>query len=119
MAHEFANNYKSEMTIPQSIILFIIRDNGPLKVTALAEQMGVKPSAISVMIDRLVLLDFVVRLPDHNDRRVVLLQITDAGRAASKRLEEQNNELIGQYFSKLSVDEIENMLVTLEKIIKD
>jgi DNA-binding MarR family transcriptional regulator len=58
-------------------------------------------------------------LADKNDRRVVLLQITEAGLHAVKELELQNNEIIGKYFDKLSLDEIVHMIQTLEKLNND
>jgi MarR family transcriptional regulator, organic hydroperoxide resistance regulator len=119
MAADFANQFNHGLTTPQFYILYMIRENGTCKVTALAEQMGVKPSAISVMIDKMVSHDYVIRLADANDRRVVLLQITEAGLYVVKELEQQSNEMIGNYFEKLSVDEIESMIITLEKMNAD
>jgi DNA-binding MarR family transcriptional regulator len=119
MSHDFANQFSYGLTAPQFYILYMIRENGTCKVTALAEQMDVKPSAISVMIDKMVNQDFVIRLTDKNDRRVVLLQITEAGLHAVKELELQSNEMIGKYFDKLSLDEIEHMIQTLEKMNND
>ncbi|QGQ94545.1 MarR family transcriptional regulator [Paenibacillus psychroresistens] len=116
MTHDFANQFNHGLTTPQFYILFMIRENGTCKVTALAEQMGVKPSAISVMIDKMVNQGYVIRLADTSDRRVVLLQITEAGLLVVKEFEQQSNEMIGKYFDKLSVDEIESMIKTFEKM---
>jgi DNA-binding MarR family transcriptional regulator len=116
MTHDFANQHNHGLTLPQFYILYMIRESGICKVTALAEQMDVKPSAITVMIDKMVHLNFVVRLADKNDRRVVLLQITEEGLHAVKELEQQSNEMIGKYFQKLDVDEIASMIKTLEKM---
>jgi DNA-binding MarR family transcriptional regulator len=119
MSHDFAKQYNHGLTTSQFYILYMIRENGTCKVTTLAEQMGVKPSAITVMIDKMVNHDYVIRLADTNDRRVVLLQITEAGLHVVKELELQSNEMIGTYFDKLSMDEIEGMIKTLEKMNGD
>jgi DNA-binding MarR family transcriptional regulator len=110
---------KYGLTSPQFYILYMIREKGTCKVTALAEEMDVKPSAITVMIDRLVNHDFVERLQDKNDRRVVLMRITDEGQRVLHELEQHSNEIIGRYFSSLSSDEVEKMIETLEKITVD
>jgi DNA-binding MarR family transcriptional regulator len=107
------------LTGPQFYILYMIREKGTCMVSVLAEEMDVKPSAISVMIDRLVNHNFVVRLADKNDRRVVLLQITDAGLHAVKQLVQRSNEMLGDYFNKLSETEVEVMIHTLEKMLKN
>src|SRR4051794_13940718 len=93
MAHDFASQDNHGLTTPQFYILYMIRETGTCKVTALAEQMGVKPSAITVMIDKMVNHDYVIRLADPNDRRVVLLQITEAGLHVVKEMEQQSNEM--------------------------
>jgi len=119
MSQDFANQFNHGLTTPQFYILCMIRENGTCKVTALAEQMGVKPSAITVMIDKMVSHDYVKRLADPNDRRVVLLQITEAGLHVVEELERQSNEMIGNYFEKLSVAEIESMITLFEKMNGD
>lgn len=119
MSQDFTNQNNFGLTAPQFYILYMIREKGTCKVTALAEEMEVKPSAITVMIDRLVNHNFVKRLADENDRRVVLLQITDAGLNAVKELEQQSNEMLGNYFSKLSSTEVEHMIQTLEKMLNN
>jgi DNA-binding MarR family transcriptional regulator len=119
MSHDFANRNNFGLTAPQFYILYMIREKGTCKVTTLAEEMEVKPSAITVMIDRLVNHNFVERLADKNDRRVVLLQITDIGLNAVKELEQQSNEMLGTFFNKLSPSEIENMIQIFEKMLNN
>lgn len=94
----------------------MVKEKGPCKVTALAELMGVKPSAITVMIDKLVGHGLISRQHQEDDRRVVLLSITDKGIQSVEQLKQQSNQIIGVYFSKCSPEEIENMVQTLEKI---
>jgi DNA-binding MarR family transcriptional regulator len=119
MAQDFTKQVNFGLTLPQFYILYMIREKGTCKVTALAEDMEVKPSAITVMIDRLVNHNFVERLADINDRRVVLLRITEVGLNAVNEIEQRNNEMIGNYFNKLSTSEVENMIQTLEKMLKN
>ncbi len=104
------------LTPPQFHILMIIHEKGPFKVTALAELMGVKPSAITVMIDKLVSMGFVERKDQENDRRVVLLSITKEGVRMVNLLKARSNEIIGGFFAACSVEEVESMVRTLEKI---
>jgi DNA-binding MarR family transcriptional regulator len=115
LAQDFAHS-NPEVTGPQFFVLYMIRENGPCKVTALADQMEVKPSAITVMIDRLVKQGYVTREHDVIDRRVVLVDITEHGRQAVKQSEEQSNEIIGRYFENVSPEDAEQMIQTLEKL---
>jgi DNA-binding MarR family transcriptional regulator len=104
------------LTPPQFHILKMLKQKGPFKVTTLAELMGVKPSAITVMIDKLIGQGFVMREHQEDDRRVVLLSITDKGAGTVELLTKQSNETIGRFFSACSPSEIEAMVLTLEKI---
>jgi MarR family transcriptional regulator, organic hydroperoxide resistance regulator len=115
LAQDFAQS-NPEVTNPQFFVLYMIRENGPCKVTALADQMEVKPSAITVMIDRLVKQGYVTREHDVIDRRSVLVDITENGREAVKQSEEQSNEIIGRYFENVSPEDAEQMIQTLEKL---
>lgn len=63
----------SGLTPPQFYILKILDHYGASRATQLAEKMYVKPSAITVMIDRLIDHELVERYHDDNDRRVVVI----------------------------------------------
>lgn len=107
------------LTDPQYRILMVISAKGPYKVTELADLMGVKPSAITVMIGRLVTQGLVERKHQENDRRVVLLSTTDEGNVVVAQLKEALSGIIENSFGKLSEAEVEHMVVTLEKIARD
>lgn len=107
----------SGLTRPQFFMLHIIKQHGPCKITQLAERMEVKPSAITVMIDRLVHSELVVRNHDPNDRRVVLVKLTQEGENELKKVEQLSKEIISRYFSRLEPDELARFIETFEKIV--
>lgn len=51
----------------------------PVCVTALAERMGIKKSATSIMVSRLVRRGFAWKVRADEDRRIVLVRLTPAG----------------------------------------
>jgi MarR family transcriptional regulator, organic hydroperoxide resistance regulator len=116
LLHDFQEMPSVGLTTPQFHILMMVKEKGPCKVTTLAELMGVKPSAISVMIDKLVAQGLVDRQHQENDRRVVMLSITDTGNQTLEQMSQQSNEIIGGYFNVCTPEEIEKMIQTLEKI---
>ena len=63
------------LTPPQFYILKILDHYGASRATKLAK-MYVKPSAITVMIDRLIDQGLVERYHDKDDRRVVVIELT-------------------------------------------
>lgn len=86
------------------------------KVTDLAEKMGVKPSAVTTMIDRLTNNGLVSRRHDENDRRAVLVSITSEGREVLRSFEEKCRNLIKRYLSHLEPNELEAFATIYEKL---
>ncbi len=107
-----------DLTLPQCFILHFIREQETCKITKLAEKMNVKPSAVTVMIDRLEKAGFVARHHDAADRRAVLVRLTEKGHEALTKVEQIRNEVMGKYLSRLERDELERFLDTFEKLIK-
>ena len=55
--------------------------HGPLRMNELAYEMGVTPRTMTTMVDALDREGLVARRPDPNDRRAVVVMLTDAGAA--------------------------------------
>ncbi|MDD9266338.1 MarR family winged helix-turn-helix transcriptional regulator [Paenibacillus sp. GCM10023248] len=106
----------SELTGPQLFMLFMIGKIGSPKQTALAEKMGVKPSAITVMIDRLVQSGHVIRKHHETDRRIVLVENTELGNAVLAKAEQVQAAVIARGLSKLPPAELEIMVAAFEKL---
>lgn len=86
------------------------------KVTYLAEKMGVTPSAVTTMIDRLSNNGLVSRRHDDIDRRAVLVSITDEGRELISKFEEKCREVLKSYLSHLEPEELEALASIYEKL---
>lgn len=107
------------LTGPQIMMLYTISNLQPCQTTKLAQSLEVTPSAITVMIDRLVLHGFVVRKQHGNDRRVVLLELTEQGHDALRKIRECRSEVVQKYLSYLDPGELELFLNTFEKIVRN
>jgi DNA-binding MarR family transcriptional regulator len=68
------------LTVPQFRMLVVLDTNGATSLSRLAEQLAVNPSTAMRMVDRLSAAGMVERTPDPEDRRVVRLVATAAGR---------------------------------------
>ncbi|MGE6346225.1 MarR family winged helix-turn-helix transcriptional regulator [Bacillus mycoides] len=106
----------SGLTPPQFYILKILDHYGASRATQLAEKMYVKPSAITVMTDRLIDHGLVERYHDDNDRRVVIIELTKKGKATVEEAMAARNEHIAKYFSHLELQEREDLLRLFEKL---
>ncbi|PFJ06131.1 MarR family transcriptional regulator [Bacillus cereus] len=104
------------LTPPQFYILKILDHYGDLRATTLAKKMYVKPSAITVMIDRLIDQELVERYHDKNDRRVVIIELTKKGKDRVEEAMIARNKHIAKYFSHLELQERKDLLRLFEKL---
>lgn len=66
----------------QDQLLDRLEPNVALSVSALAEQLAVRPSTVSKMLDRLIEKDLVTRASSHRDARRTMVTLTEKGRQA-------------------------------------
>lgn len=120
----FIDKIRSEMTQfkdlnltpPQYHVLKYLLTKGPTKVKELAEKMDVKPSAITVMIDRLVQNNYVVRHHDSDDRRVIYISVTDEGKRVLQTIKKRHKATLQRYLVHLDKQELEAFADTFEKL---
>lgn len=106
-----------QITRPQMFLLFMIHKQGQCKLTQLAEIMEVKPSAITVMIDRLESPGYVRRVQDPEDRRAILVELTPKGKEVLGKSVQKRNAFMKSYLSRLSPQEIIVFTELLEKMV--
>lgn len=106
------------LTGPQFYILYQLEQKGKCTVGELADSMVVKPSAITAMIDRLDKHEYVIRDRDEEDRRVVHIRLTDAGKSILLQAKQKRMEMLQQYFSCLTPEELESLVSTFEKLAR-
>jgi DNA-binding MarR family transcriptional regulator len=75
------------LTPPQALILRLLVRPRPMK--DLAAEMLFDPSYVTALVDGLEERGLAERCPDQNDRRIKLIAVTDAGRAAQFVLQQR------------------------------
>ncbi|WP_231893471.1 MarR family winged helix-turn-helix transcriptional regulator [Rossellomorea aquimaris] len=105
-----------KLTGPQFYILSLLSTTDSTKSTELAEQLDVKPSAITVMIDRLLKNKFVTRERDERDRRIVKLALTSEGKEAFEKAKTLRREIFTRYLSYLEEDDVDRFVSIYEKL---
>ncbi|WP_400243095.1 MarR family winged helix-turn-helix transcriptional regulator [Niallia sp. JL1B1071] len=84
--------------------------------TELAIVFGVKKSAITPIINRLVEKGWVERTRDEKDRRVIYLTLTPEGKVIFGEMEKKIQSVIESVISKFDQTEIQNFLDTYAKL---
>lgn len=95
----FVTSLDGSISPAQFELMVALRDRGPMKLTELADHLGVNPSTSNRMVTRLVDAGMVDRHVNPAVRREVVLEVTDAGaatlRTVAVRRRSQLNDIVG------------------------
>lgn len=94
-----------DITIAQYRTLVVLASRGPQKLVDLAGQVGVAPSTAGRMCDRLVRRGLVTRRRASDDRRVVRISLTPAGRDVVDEATRQRRAVIAEILAVLPAGE--------------
>jgi len=81
-------------------VLSEVAVSGPVRVTDVANAIGMSLSSASRVVQRLVVDGLVRRMASETDRRAILLEVTDAGRDAFDRLHDTDLALLRRNLEK-------------------
>jgi len=101
------------LTITQIRILFMLRWLPGPSARQLAQELEVSPSTLTRIMDRLERHGLVRRVTDRQDRRQVRHLLTPKGREMVARLERTGRARLGGLMSRLSSDELEQVVEAL------
>ena len=110
---------KGKITMPQMVILDILRVRGESKMSDISNAIRVTKSAVTGMVDRLIKSDMVERSRSGDDRRIVLIKLTKYGKSISKKIADYKVKIVSNLFSTLNSGEKKEYLRILKKIQKN
>lgn len=85
------------MSLTTGSVLGRLHRDGPLRLTALATAEGIAQPSMTQLVQKLERHGLAVRLPDPQDGRVCLVELTEAGREAlAQRRRERQDWLTGR-----------------------
>jgi DNA-binding MarR family transcriptional regulator len=108
----------SGLTLTQLRSLFLIANKGSTNFRKLAKALGVTPSNVTGIVDRLVEQGLVSRTQNPEDRREMTLQATDKGKALVSNLKETGIKHMTHILSVLSLEELSALAQGLSAFIK-
>ena len=95
-----------ELTFSQLRVLFLLREEGPLTMSRLAESLGVTSATASGIVDRIERRGLVERIHRADDRRVVECALTDEGLRLVRELAGARLDAFRQMLAVLTPDEL-------------
>jgi DNA-binding MarR family transcriptional regulator len=110
---------ESGLTLPQYRVLAMI-SHGGVRSARLAERLAVRRPTLTAIADGLVAAGYVARESEPGDRRVVRLQVTDAGREALRRADGAYVARLGPILAETGVsDRIVGDLLAIGEVLDE
>lgn len=107
----------SGITAPQLICLLAIVDRGQLTATAISREIHLSPSTVVGILDRLEEKGLVRRDRDREDRRVVTVTATEAGRRLANEAPSPLQKTLADSLNALPELEQATIALSLERIV--
>ena len=105
------------LTLSTANILAIIEGAGePLPAHIISARLVITSGAVTQFLDVLEKRGLIQRIPNPNDRRSILVEITDKGRQLRAGLGPELSEHDQQWMAGLTPDEQTTLLLLLEKL---
>jgi DNA-binding MarR family transcriptional regulator len=90
--------------------------DGPRRITELAELEGVAQPTMTILIKQLEQRGLVQRERRSDDGRVVLVDLTESGRAALESYREQIHAALGAYLAEISDQQVDALVAATETL---
>jgi DNA-binding MarR family transcriptional regulator len=104
------------LTMPQLRVLFMLAENAERPAGDLAQELGVSPSTVTGITDRLARQGLIVRKEDPRDRRVVLLALSDEGILLTGEVAESAKAQLRRVFEAMADERLETLAACLEEL---
>lgn len=104
-------DYKElQLTGPQGFMLGTLACNDPMKISDLSEKMALSNSTVSGIVDRLEKQGLVERSRSAQDRRVVMVKVTEQFKKCKRDKMTRIEDIIQQQMSCATQEELEKIL---------
>ncbi len=104
------------LSVTQLRVLFILRGEPGLAAGALAQRLGVTPSTLTRIMDRLAQHGLIERVQDQEDRRRVVHELSDFGARTVGEMESRFRERIDRVFEELDAPALQRVVVGLRDL---
>lgn len=109
-------NKKYQVSAAQLNCILALYENGPLPPSQIAKYMMVQSSTVTGVVDRLEQKGIVRRMRNSPDRRIITVELTEAGRALAEKAPPPIQQKIVSGLKKLSEGEVEQIAGSLNTL---
>lgn len=115
MEHQWKQIYAQTFPGSQSYIMFLLQQNGPLKMSELADDLHITAGAVTSASNHLIEHNYITRIWDEKDRRIIRLDLTNKGRSTLKELQNEGRIIMKSVFSDVSDDDLKMLYTIFEQ----
>lgn len=109
-----AQEYK--LTFSQFMVLEALYSKGDMSVGQVRERILSSVGTIPLIVNNLVKMGYVQRLPYESDRRVCILHLTEAGEEVLRQVAPKNRAMLEEELAVLEPQEQETFVALLKKL---
>lgn len=107
-----------DIYLGQHRILFRLEENPKITLTELTEKLEVSKESLFMSIKRMDQAGFISKERDQNDKRRVLLSLSDKGIETSKACREGFDKINHSMFKNLDQKEMDSLAILFSKMIQ-
>ena len=107
----------SDLTITEIHTIDAVGDSEPKTMTEISRSLKVTMGTLTTGVDKLIKKGYLIRKRTEEDKRIVLVELTEKGIKAKKMHEEFHQEMIDSVISHLAPTEEELLVQSLQKLM--
>jgi DNA-binding MarR family transcriptional regulator len=104
------------VSMPHLHLMSMLDRHGQLPMSRVAELLGVSDSNATGLVDRMEEHGFVERVRHPDDRRVVLVRVSDRGRQILADVEVLRDDLVVRILGRLDTAQLERLALALDDV---
>lgn len=109
---------EAEISMPQFFCMFMLSKCGKQKMSELASNLALSYASATNLINRLSESGYVNRYDDPEDRRVVMVELSEKGNSIMTAVREKHINEMTKRCNQLSKDELDTLLKGMDLLIK-
>ncbi|MEQ8190241.1 MAG: MarR family transcriptional regulator [Candidatus Eremiobacterota bacterium] len=110
-----ASNLKN-ISLSQLNVLMFLESRERARMKEIGEELGIKPSSATNLVDRLIKSDLIERSSVPDDRRVVEVSLTEKGKEVIEEVRKVDNQHWEKMLVKIDEREYEEILRVVKKL---
>ncbi|HHZ08403.1 MAG TPA: MarR family transcriptional regulator [Rhizobiales bacterium] len=108
-----------DSTLPRfDVMAALYRAEAGLRMSDLSSELRVSNGNVTGIVDRLVSDGLIVRVPVDNDRRAMIVRLTNSGRELFQRMAAKHESWVNEILGGLSAAEATRLMATLEAAVR-